>query len=125
MALNTIFAAFERELGPEIPQMIMEIEKEYTKKNFSSLNLNGTEEDYRILFNPQDFGIKGWGNPVEVKKENTELRVRIDNPFNASLLAGKIGGYYEAIEKIEAKVQWMPNTEGYTIITVSPKNTQN
>ena len=122
ISLGMIFGALERELGKEIPRIIMEIEKEYTKKIFLSQGLKGTEKDYRSLFDPKDFGIKGWGNPIEVTKKGKNLRVHIDNPFNEILLAGRIAGMYEVIEKTEAKVQWTPSTEGYTIVTVTVKN---
>lgn len=118
---NAILTAIERQLGKEISVMAMEIEKEYSRENFPAGDLQGSEEDYKNLFIPFFFGLRGWGNAVEVKKEDKKLKVRIDNPFNEIILAGVIGGIYEAIERIEAQVQWTPNTQGYTVVTVSPK----
>lgn len=118
---NAILTAIEGQLGKEISVMAMEVEKDYNRSNFPVENLTGTEEDYKNLFIPFFFGLRGWGNAVKVEKEGKKLKVRIDNPFNETMLAGVVGGIYEAIEKIEAQVQWIPNVDGYTVITVSPK----
>jgi len=125
---NDIFKMLEGELGKEIPKIIVDLEKEYIKKNFQDIKteanlergeLKGEEEDYRALLNI--ISIKGFGIAVEIKKQGKDLKVRINNPGNEAYLAGIISGMYEAIEKTETQVQWLPSTEGYTIITVSPK----
>lgn len=121
MPFDMILGALEKELGNEIPQMVAEIQKEYAKNNFHTFSFGNTEDNYQTIFNPIEFGVRGWGNPVEIKKEGKNLKAKIDNPFSEPVLAGIVAGIYEKKENIEADVQWTPNVEGYTIITVTPK----
>ncbi len=48
--------------------------------------------------------------------EEGRLRVRVENPFSEELLAGRILGIYRALWADPARVEWTPDTEGYTVI---------
>ena len=124
---NSLLQTLERELGVGLSKLILDIEKKCVKsemcakKEFVTADLKGTQEDYQKLFNPQYFGLCGWGNPIEVEKREKVLGVKINNPFNDVILAGMIAGIYETIEGMDSEVQWAPNTQGYFTVTVSPK----
>jgi hypothetical protein len=62
----------------------------------------------------------GQVNPVEVTKEGVLLTVRVDNPFCEPLIAGRIAGLYQAVEKVETNVIWSPGTNGYTVVQAWP-----
>ena len=44
------------------------------------------------------------GNPVEVEETGKQLKVKVENPFNDALMAGRIAGYYEAVEKVKSRL---------------------
>ena len=117
-----VLDALREEIGEDISQVAMELEKEYRRKQLlsSNLKLKGREKDYMNLLRP--FTWRGMGNPVRVEKQDRVLKVKIENPYNDFLSAGFVGGLYEAIEKREARVQWTPSFEsGYSLVTVKPK----
>ena len=118
----TTFKSLEREISEEIPTIVMEIEKEYMSKNFIFPELFQKKENiYSKIFNPLLWGVLGWGNPVKVEKKDQTLQVRIDNPFNEPILAGIVGGIYEIVEGVKARVEWTENINGYFITTVYQK----
>lgn len=121
-AIEVILGLIIRELGDEVRKIIFEAEKKYIKDNFSNQrNLTGTVEDYKVLLDQKEIGLKGWGNVVDIKKENKNLIVRVNNSFYEPIFSGMIGGYYEAIEGIEVDVKWEKNKEGFSIFRVYPK----
>ena len=117
-----IFTALEQELIRDISTIVAEEEKKYIVKNFFFPNILKTKNPFSKLLDQKLWGVLGWGNPSQVKWEDRILRVRVDNPFYEPILAGIIGGIYEIIKKTEVNVSWTPNIDGYTKITVSPKN---
>jgi len=126
-AINRVTDALAQELGENLYQMIMEIEKDYRKKYFSQhpdyKNLKNDEESYREKL--EVFPQRGMGNPVRIEKQKKNLLVRIDNIYSSPLAAGWILSLYEHIEKREAEIEYTPNLEagekGFAIFKVSPK----
>lgn len=119
-AIEAIFNLLIKELGDDIKDIILNAEKKYIKENliFSS---NNNTEDYRETLNVKEFGLKGWGNFVAVKKENNNLVVHVDNPFNEIIIGGLILGCYEAIENKEGNIKWKKEKENSVIFKVLPK----
>jgi hypothetical protein len=80
--------------------------------------LPNTVREYQMLLD--QMRVKGLGNPVEVRKEGDVLTVRIDDPFCEPILAGKVAGYYQVLERTPVQVTWTPADEGYTVIQAWP-----
>ena len=113
-SLLAIFKELEEELGQEVQRMIVDLESEFIKGN-TPTDIQANESTVRELLG--DLRIKGMGNPVEVSVDEAgTLRVRVENPFSEELLAGRVLGIYRALWADPARVEWTPDTEGYTVI---------
>lgn len=119
-AIEVIFNLLIKELGEEIRNIILSAEKRYIKENliFPSNNNTGA---YRAILDVKEFGLKGWGNFIIVKKENDNLVVHVDNPFSEIIIGGLILGCYEAMENREGNIKWEKEKENSVIFEVSPK----
>lgn len=117
-AINAVIGELTWELGDEIPAMVFDIEQAYVANQMQGTDLSNTTADYEKLLS--GMCVLGQGNPVLVAKEGVLLTVRIDNPFCEPILAGRVAGYYQALEGVEPKSMWSPGTEGYTVIQVWP-----
>lgn len=115
-SLNAVFKELEAELGPEIPQMIVDLESDYIKKNALMPAAVDDEEALGELLS--DMRIKGMGNPTEISLTADELLVRIENPFCEELLAGRVLGSYRALLGEPAEVKWTQDTEGFMFVKV-------
>lgn len=117
-SLNAIIRELSGELGDEIPSMVQEIEQEYVSGVMKGVRPSNELEQYRSLL--EELRVMGMGNPTEVEKVGEKLTVKIENPFCEPMLAGRVGGYYKALEGGKPKVTWTPDTEGFTIIEAEP-----
>jgi hypothetical protein len=121
MTLYNLFGELTSELGDEIPEMIMSIEKERVKGVIGSKGkeLDSSENGYiRYMKTLQ---LKGMGNGVMASINGQQVKVRIDNPYYEPLLAGFISGFYEITNQIKSRVKWTSGTVGFTEITVEPE----
>ncbi len=116
--INAVIGELTWELGETIPDMVREAEQAYIASVMVGTELEGTAETYAQLLS--DMTVFGQGNPVEVTKEGVLLTVRVDNPFCEPLIAGRIAGLYQAVEKVETNVIWSPGTNGYTVVQAWP-----
>ncbi len=117
-AINAVIRELTWELGETIPDMVREAEQAFVASEMVGTELEGTAETYAQLLS--DMTVFGQGNPVEVTKEGVLLTVRVDNPFCEPLIAGRIAGFYQAVEGVETNVIWSPGTNGYTVIQAWP-----
>lgn len=115
--INAIFEEMEKELGEEVPLMVAQRQAELMRERMSKRNL---EEEGGILGLFEELKLRGMGNPVEVEEIGKQLKVKVENPFNDALVAGRIAGYYEAVEKVKSRTTWVSSEEGYLVIGVEP-----
>jgi len=115
--INAIFAEMERELGEDIPLVVARRQADLMRERLSRRRLDG-EGGLLALF--QEMQLRGMGNPVEVEEIERQLKVRVENPFNDALVAGRIAGCYEALEGVPSKVSWVSSEEGYSVVGVEP-----
>ena len=115
--INAIFAEMERELGEKVSNMVAQRQAELMRERMSKRNL---EEEGGIMRLFEELRMRGMGNPVEVEEAGKQLKVKVENPFNDALMAGRIAGYYEAVEKVKSRVTWVTSEEGYQVIGVEP-----
>jgi len=107
--LDPVFQELEYELGPTIPNVVVEAMRRYTSAGFSSLWDGAMEEDD---FRAQ-FALRGLGNVREVKARKSGLKLRIDNTVLHLLIVGSIQGAFEAVTGTSSRVEWelSPNRE--------------
>lgn len=120
MTLNNLFGELESELGDEIPNMIMAIERERVRDVITakSKDLDASEAGY--LRYMRTLRIKGMGSGTEARVGKGGVTVRIENPYYEPLLAGFISGFFEATAGVGSKASWTPAGAGSTEITVGP-----
>jgi hypothetical protein len=119
-SVNAVLRKLEQELGEEIPRMIQEVVSSYTARLIDpdeALELKA--RGYPVALD--NIRVRGMGNPVKAEMRDGTLTVRIDNPFSAALLAGRVGGIYEALEAARGVTTWAVHPEGYMVIIVSPE----
>lgn len=116
--INAIFSEMEKELGDEVPLMMAQRQAELMRDRMSKRNL---EEEGGIWGLFEELKLRGMGNPVEVEEAGKQLKVKVENPFNDALVAGRIAGYYEAVEKVKSRMTWVSSEEGYLVIGIEPK----
>lgn len=117
-AINAVIRELGGELGETVNEMVQRFEQRYIAEVYAGVGADGSPEAYkRLLSDPAAFG---QCNPVEAIKERNLLTVRVDNPFCEPLLAGKVAGLYEAVEKVRAKAVWTPASAGYAVIQAWP-----
>ena len=120
MTLKSLFGELESELGEEIPRLIMGIEKERVRGVIAAKgrDLDSSEEGYlRFLKTTR---LKGMGNGVSVGLTDGTVKARVDNPYFEPLIAGMLGGFFEAATGGDAEVEWTDGSTGFTEVTLRP-----
>lgn len=125
---STVFREMEKELGEDIYPLIIKAQKETTHRHLDELKLithedrvspQGNRAVYeRIL---ATLPLHGQGNPVKLEQEDGLLRVAVENPYNEYLLAGHMGAVFEAVEGVEADIEWEHPDPYTTVFTVSAR----
>lgn len=120
MTLTSMFGELARELGDQIPGMIMGIEKDRIRDLITKKGSDRDTSDAGYLRYIKTLELKGMGNGRSVSLDNGTIQARIENPYYEPLVAGFLAGFYEAATGKEASVEWTGGASGYTDVTVSP-----
>ena len=115
-ALDAIFEELERELGENIPEVVIEAQRRFVKAGFSSSQEVRSVEDFR-----QELALRGVGNLREFEADKSGLRVRIENPYLHLMLVGLTQGLFELAFGREGDVEWDLIEDGDLIIRVISK----
>lgn len=115
--INSLFRELSQELGEDIDQTIVDLQREYKRDTFIQPDILA-RKNYLGLLRQQM--VKGLGNFTEVDREGDVLRVTVENPFNVPLLAGRVAGYYEAMEDRPSIASWEADNPRILRITVEP-----
>lgn len=120
MTLNNLFGELEKELGEEIPRLIMTIERERVKEVIAGKekDLDFTEAGYHRYM--KTLQLRGMGNGRNVTIDDGRVVARVDNPYYEPLIAGFLAGFYEVASGAPAAVQWTPANRGYTDVSLGP-----
>jgi hypothetical protein len=120
MTLNNLFGELAAELGGEIPEMIMSIEKERVRDVILSkeASRDTTEKGYMRYLKTLE--LKGMGNGVFASVSPSEVKVRVHNPYYEPLIAGFLAGFFEATTRRAAAVEWTEAVDGYTDVSIRP-----
>lgn len=111
---TSVFRELERELGVSIYPLIIQAEKDYTRRRIRELGIAGAgtgvlprRERESIYENAlATLPLRGQGNPVDYRYGYEGLTVTVDNPYNEHLLAGQMAALFEVAEGREAEVTW-------------------
>ena len=120
MTLNNLFGELEKELGEEIPHLVMTIEKERVKEVITGKEktLDFSEAGYQRFM--KTLRLRGMGNGRNVTMTGDHVEVRVDNPYYEPLVAGFLAGFYEVATGVPAVVEWTPANRGYTNVLLNP-----
>jgi hypothetical protein len=128
--IAALYNELVKELGDEIPRLIIEAERSFTTKRLNEFGLrlaHSGESSYKqdasenmgILLS--DFPFRGMGEPVDLSLENGTLRLRVNNPYNEALICGKVLGYYESLMGRKGEIEWAVLPEEWALeINVTP-----
>lgn len=115
--LEAVFDELERELGEEIPRIVVEAQRRFIKKGLHSAAEIGDAERFRRLL-----AIRGFGNLLQMEINGGGLRMRLQNPTLPLLLAGLLQGYYETVALCaESVVDWEIKEDGVLELRVSSR----
>ncbi|MDD3717404.1 MAG: hypothetical protein PHP28_01920 [Actinomycetota bacterium] len=98
---EAIFSELEKELGEDIPQVIIEAQKLFVKSGFYDLGEIMDTDAFR-----EHLALRGLGNLRDMEYGEDHLRLRIENPCLHLLLAGLAQGVFELASDREARVAW-------------------
>ncbi len=115
--INAIILELEKELGEEILYKIAQRQLEMLRDRLDNYILKRRRGILELF---EDMRVRGMGNPVEIDEIGRYLRVRVENPFNDALVAGRIAGYFEAVEGVRSRFNWVSSEEGYVVVGVEP-----
>ncbi|MBU1669649.1 MAG: hypothetical protein KKF41_02740 [Actinobacteria bacterium] len=123
--VSAVFRELARELGDEIYEMMVDAQREWTVDHVGQLGLmesigpldsRALEKAYRDYL--EGLALFGQGNPVEFSMSDRTIKVTVENPYEAHVLAGTLQGLYEALEKAPGRVTWdepAPQVARYTV----------
>lgn len=113
-SLDAIFEELERELGENIPEVVIEAQRRFVKAGFSTGREVRGIEDFR-----NEMALRGLGNLKEFEADRGGLRVRIENPCLYLMLVGLTQGLFELAFGSEGEVQWQLAEDGDLTVKIT------
>lgn len=114
---EAILDELEKELGEEIPQVIMEAQRRFVKSGFYDLD----EVKDMGMFRDH-LALRGFGNLREISLDENGLRLHLENPCLHLLLAGMAQGLFELASGREAEMEWELADDGDLKIDIAAKD---
>jgi hypothetical protein len=111
---EAIIDELEKELGEDIPKLIIEAQRRFVKSGFYD-----TDEVQELGEFRDHLALRGYGSLKEVSFEDDRLRMRIENPCLHLLLVGLAQGSFELVFGREGRVEWELTGEGDLIVEVT------
>ena len=105
--VDVIFEELERELGEEIPRVVVEAQRRFVKSGVMTARNARGFGDFRA-----QMALRGLGNVVSFQVDEKKLSMHIENPCMHLLLAGLTLGIYEVAFGVEGRVGWHLDDEG-------------
>jgi hypothetical protein len=113
--MDSIFAAIEAELGSEIPRVVVEAQRLFTKTGFYRIE----ELDEKTLRG--QLALRGIGNLREVRMDANGLRLQLDNACMPLMMVGMVQGLFELAYYVGSTVEWELSEEDDLRVEVKPK----
>ncbi len=114
--LNAVFNELEGEVGEDIPRIVVEAQRIFTKQDVYSPNEIGEMQEFRELL-----GLRGLGNLRELKMQGKALNVTVQNASIPLLLVGLMQGYFEDMTGMDSQADWETGEDGTLAMEISPK----
>jgi hypothetical protein len=111
---EAILDELERELGEDIPRVLVEAQRRFVKGGFydaGEVQEIGSFRDHLAL--------RGLGNLKEVSFDDGRLRMHLENPCLHLLLVGLAQGLFELVFDCEGTVEWELAGDGDLFVEVS------
>lgn len=125
--VTTVLRELAAELGDEIYDLVVEAQRDWTVDNVGALGLssgNGPLSEAEFIEAYESYlellPLYGYGNPVSFKLTDGMIQVVVENPYEASILAGTLQGLYKGLEKAASQVSWEESGESTVTFTVKP-----
>jgi hypothetical protein len=113
--LNAIFDELERELGADIPKVIIEAQRRFTIQGTYSMEDVGEVEEFRRLL-----ALRGLGNLIRMDVGEERMKVSIQNASLQLMLVGLMQGYFDILTGGKSSVDWEINDAGTLDFEVYP-----
>jgi len=105
--MDTLFEALEWELGEEIPGMVVEAQGAIVREGFAPLPLDLPFQEART-----ELALRGLGNLRELRLEEKEAWLKIDNSCMRLLVVGWFKGSFERMRGRPCRASWQVSPEG-------------
>jgi len=120
ISLKGLFGELEAELGPDIPEAVMTVEKDRVREVIRGKGKDLDTGPEGWLHFIRTLRIRGMGNGTDASVSGDNVKVRVENPYFEPLVAGFLAGFFEATTGREAGVAWTRSDAGHTDVTIEP-----
>ncbi|MDD5667062.1 MAG: hypothetical protein PHS26_07090 [Actinomycetota bacterium] len=114
--IDPIFRELEMELGDEIPRVVVEAQRRFTKTGFYAMSDYANVDEFRA-----GLAMRGLGNIKELVIKRTGLRMRMENAVLHLMLVGMMQGIFDAALDLDSTVDWEYTKDGVLELEVSPE----
>jgi len=105
--MDSLFEALEWELGDEVPRLVVDAQRRFTREGFAPIDLSLPTEELRA-----QFALRGLGNLRELKVGRREAFLRLENSCMRLLLVGLLQGTFERAHGVDSSVDWETDEKG-------------
>jgi hypothetical protein len=106
--LDPILNELEKELGPDLPDIIVEAQRRFVRGGFYDVRPARSEAGLR-----EELALRGLGYVREVKSRPNGLRMVMGNAVLPAIIVGLMQGGYEASTGINTLVEWECSEDGH------------
>ena len=103
-SVNAILWELETELGTEIPRILYEHQRDYTRGRLAGKKLGDLDMFWENHL--RDLAFRGLGYPTTLRHNGSSVSVTIANPYNQDLYAAKIAAALETITGAPSSIEW-------------------
>jgi hypothetical protein len=114
--LQAILDELEEELGEDIPETIIEAQRQYVTTTTGSFWKSLREDDFGHWL-----AIFGLGNLVSFEQRGTDVAARIENPGLPLVIAGTALGIYELTSGTKGNIVWSLTEDGDLPLAITPQ----
>ncbi|MBU4193954.1 MAG: hypothetical protein KKE43_04410 [Actinobacteria bacterium] len=107
-SVNAILWVLETELGGEIPRILYEHQKSYTRERLAGKETGDPERFWEDHL--RGLAFRGLGYPTSFRHNGSSVSVGILNPYNQDLYAAKIAAALEAVTGTASSIEWKKRT---------------
>lgn len=119
MEVDAIFGELEKELGEDLPRLVIEAQKRFVRSGFYSIEGMG-RLDMR-----EQLALRGLGNLTDLKSSQKGLYFRVENAFLHLMVVGLVQGLYETTYDVDTHLEWDFSDQGVLEVSLTPKRQAN